>query len=572
MRYQAAVIAVLLVMIAPVRGADEEAVSFAIALDANIQTLLDPHASSRDKLHACRMLGEMGPAARPAALALARQSHYDMEPVRELATAALLRVVGAEEAARLREQVLAMDLGVPVEATNSFLKTAKGWEDFPRVAEFLKMQSPSIKLAAARAALRIWDGAPALPKDTGRIFVDESKVDLLHALSSSYPSLSAKERQSALALAGAVGTDRAEAAPMLIRAACDADSADLRTQAREHLDQLLKTRPVSELSVWPLMDLAFDEPEPRPKEAAMALNYLGSTRAVDRPKVVRAVVYRIARGDNASPLHGLLKSLGEDRKPLVTAAMRVGLVSDEGRRRQLAKVFDPTNQPGDVRSLVSLVTSPDGALRLEAATLAATDPATFEPMALVDAWIGSSVIQSPDVVRVLLPDAKRAGERVAWWLREGTFSQKVAAMQMLKVTGVDGDEVKAQLNRVLELDDHDARVAAATLLGRQDVLARERVPQLLADLRSDNHNARALAARQLDELGVAPREVTAALIRAVDRRDLAARVGLVDALAVAHATRRSALDVIKESAERTDDAGKRAYARAALREVAAAGN
>src|SRR4051812_36225287 len=170
---------------------------FDSALDSYISMLMDPHANSRDKLHACRALAEMGPAARPAALALARQSHYDMEPVREQATATLLRLVGPEEAARLRQQVLAMDLGVERDATDGFLKSAKTWDDFPKVAEFLKVAAPSVKATAARAAVRIWDAAPALPKDANRIFVDDSKVELLEALSLSYADLSTKERRSA---------------------------------------------------------------------------------------------------------------------------------------------------------------------------------------------------------------------------------------------------------------------------------------------------------------------------------------------------------------------------------------
>jgi hypothetical protein len=70
---------------------------------------------------------------------------------------------------------------------------------------------------------------------------------------------------------------------------------------------------------------------------------------------------------------------------------------------------------------------------------------------------------------------------------------------------------------------------------------------------------------QLHEAKVVPAEITAPLMRAVDRRDMAAREGLVLAVERCVATGRPADEVLKAFA---DDREADAYARAGLRELA----
>jgi hypothetical protein len=102
-----------------------------------------------------------------------------------------------------------------------------------------------------------------------------------------------------------------------------------------------------------------------------------------------------------------------------------------------------------------------------------------------------------------------------------------------------------------------------------------RLSALLKDLRGNSPTLRLTAARQLDELGIEPKALTAALVRAIERRDMPVREGLLLALERAHASGHDALEMLKLLAD-TDDAADnaagptRAYARAALREIASA--
>jgi hypothetical protein len=119
--------------------------------------------------------------------------------------------------------------------------------------------------------------------------------------------------------------------------------------------------------------------------------------------------------------------------------------------------------------------------------------------------------------------------------------------------------------------DDAVRYAAAELLGRADVMKQMRLSALLKDLRGNSPTLRLTAARQLDELSVEPKALTAALVRAIERRDMPVREGILLALERAYASGHDALETLKLLAD-TDDADgpTRAYARAALREVASA--
>jgi hypothetical protein len=117
----------------------------------------------------------------------------------------------------------------------------------------------------------------------------------------------------------------------------------------------------------------------------------------------------------------------------------------------------------------------------------------------------------------------------------------------------------------------EVRLAAAALLGDERSLALAALPQWLAELRGADPERRALAARRLDGAAVAAPELTGALVRAVDRRDMAARQGLIAAVEQSVASGRPFREVLDATAAARDgDPAARAYARAALRELAAA--
>jgi hypothetical protein len=210
----------------------------------------------------------------------------------------------------------------------------------------------------------------------------------------------------------------------------------------------------------------------------------------------------------------------------------------------------------------------DESVRRAIAMLVAADRDRFDRHALLYLCIATGKPQSFNVLQALNLDTTEACKQMAQILRNVKTS-RAAALKTLSFTGLHGPEIRPALEPLLEDPDEALRLAAATLLDRKDVLARMRVPELLRDLRSDVIDRRMIAARRLDDLGVEPKEITGALLRAVDRRDMPAREGLIAALEAAHASHKPTLEVLQRTADASDPA-PRAYARAALREIAAA--
>jgi hypothetical protein len=555
----------------------------ALSLDACVVLLLDPRAGSHQKLDACATLASMGRGALPAAEALARQSLYDMEPVRDLAYVTLVDLVGQQETERLRKMAAVAEGGNPRKLAESMLESVKTWDDFPRAAVFLGMQSPELRRLGALAAVRIWDTTGKLPTDMNRLFVNDARGSLLGALSDTLPAMTPAQRKSAVALGIAVDAAHADAAPLLFVALADPDAA-VRAQAKPAADQLFRP---DQTNVRALRTLAAAAQGGGPTTGSTAAQeYIRNLEPPGTHIVGRILAHRVAIGWD--PLEQAIRAVGAI--PHIRAATSIAKEAVIEHRNRLAAVIDPDLDPTAVRlALFRLLMDADAVLGEKAARLALADPMTFDPPALLDAAIAVQADPAFPALRVLAtadlpadaaaaraPAVGAAAARLRPWLRFGTAGQAMAALQLAAVIEPTGETVVAtlgpELNRLLETENENLRLTAARLLGRYDVITHARIPHLLADLRSDHHSTRALAARQFDEMGLEPRAVTAALVRAVDRRDLAARVGLTEALAAAHAQRRAALDVLKERAARSDpaNAAARAYARAALREVEAA--
>jgi hypothetical protein len=548
-----------------VRADDMEPVT--VARNRCILVLLNPRAGSTEKVDACRMLGRMGPDAIAAGAALARQTLYDMQPVRDEARSTLIGLVGVDEAARLIAKARQDDPKAPIDLSEKALNDVKDWNDLIGVAIYLRWSSPDVRLAGASAAIRVWGKNRALPAEGQllRARLENVAGDVLGVVAASFARLSVEERRTAVELAAALGVTRREAVPLLVRALAD-DDEKTRELAKKPADDLFLGAGFYGVVVSGLFDLASGDGASE-KEFAVALKYIRALPKDLKPLLVETALERLAAGRERAP--AILRELGEADTPAFIAASLVAKEPVPAHRARLSELFEHRRTARDVQNdLFGLLTDGDGALRYKAAKLAATDPKRFGPASLIDALIEQNQAEVPEVIRLLIPDVKTASTHMTRWLREGTWEQKRLAIRVLKAVGFEGDEVRSELNRVIDLQDHETRMAAAELLGRQGILNRARVPQLLADLQSDNHTTRVRAARQLDDLGVEPKEITAALIRAVDHRDLAARVGLIDALTAAHQTRRNSLDVLKESAARPgNDPARQAYARAALREV-----
>ena len=242
------------------------------------------------------------------------------------------------------------------------------------------------------------------------------------------------------------------------------------------------------------------------------------------------------------------------------------------QRAQLAQLLTALAiSPDDARNeAVRLLCVEDQSLRERAAGLIAADVTRFDRYAVLQATIREGITQSRPVLERLDLDPKIVNPQIAQLLETTDVRVRVAACAVLKVTGPTGDGVHRALETLLTDTDDAVCFTAAELLGRNDIMLRMQVPQLLKELRNDQLIRRMVAARRLDELGVEPKEITTALRRAVDGRDMLVREGLIAALESAYAKRKTTLEMLDQAATQQSDATSGAYARAALREIAAA--
>jgi hypothetical protein len=136
----------------------------------------------------------------------------------------------------------------------------------------------------------------------------------------------------------------------------------------------------------------------------------------------------------------------------------------------------------------------------------------------------------------------------------------------LAITGVD-DPIKEKLAALVRHEAESIRLAAAELLGQDDLLATARLPGLVADLRSDSPTRRQLAARQLESLKAEDPRVTAALVRAVENRDMVAREGLILGIERAWKEQKKTMDILSIIAKDKTPGGDGVRARKALAEI-----
>jgi hypothetical protein len=175
--------------------------------------------------------------------------------------------------------------------------------------------------------------------------------------------------------------------------------------------------------------------------------------------------------------------------------------------------------------------------------------------------------QAAEMFNLLHVKPEHGSQQISGLLESEDASVRFAALRTLKMLGLDVNAFHAALTVLLKDPADDVLYAAAGLLGRKDILSRAMIPGLLADLRSQSPNRRSIAARQLDDMHLEPEEITKALIRAVDRRDMPSRQGLINAIQSAYAARADGMETLKQTAERSADPSARSFARAALREM-----
>lgn len=537
-------------------------------VNSDAAVLMDPHAGSMDKMAAVGRLARMGDAARPAAFALARQSHYDLAEIRIAAMDALVHLVGSGEARRLRN--LAADNDGP--ATPRWLADVNNWRDVGAIDLAARYGTPAVQRAATMAALRAWTMTRQPPtEDEG--FRATTRRDLAAILSAAGPRLSSENLRDAIALARAMHTEGPEIVPLLLVALADAD-------------------PQARAAAAPVADQLFTVDLERADRRAFHQVVAGVVQVLCLPKLSKdveavAAARLKAMGDRARPVaatYALAQRLRGNAR--ADEWLRAWSGNDTALARAVAAlagapmaVRDPAaglidmiaTDPRDAHGrAVELLTDDDDRVRMAVAPLlAAAGTAWVDRNAVLYACVAQGVALRPEILQALDPDPAIVNRDMAQLLRN-LGGVRVAALRTLEHVGLHGSDARLALEPLLEDEDETVRTTAATLLNRADVLARERVPAILKELRSDDIARRIIAARELDELGVQPQIVTAALRRAVESRDMPAREGLIAAVERAYASRVDTLAVLSDTAKAGADATSRAYARAALREIGGA--
>ena len=519
-----------------------------LRLQQIINTLTDPHAASWKKAEACIALANAGPEALPAVPALVRQSHYDMPNVRARAIQALEHLVGDKVAADLRAPDPKVRGKTAIEMARLILHAT---------------DSQAHRRAAAGDILVYWDTNHELPALT-----ESERDDLVAGLSDLSSNLSEAGLKSAVRLLDALGGPRPQAAGLLIRASAWGDK-----QTRELVQHLADgaftphAKTLDALTEY-VRDVAL------PAGATDAKVEQTARRIADpdlgpeaKTLAIDLACYYVALG-NSGP-HALLERLQADKLPIAKAAAAVATSLTPMQRPRVALLFHPRyrSAKSGVLSALGTLTDDDPAVRRAAAGVIALDKDRFDRHAIILAHVAAGKIFDDDVLRALAPDPKTLCPQIVQYLKNQPTPVRLAACRALQVTGLAGPDIRPALQPLLNDPDDNLRYAAAAVLDRKDILARAAIPDLLAGLRDDSPTRRTLAARQLDELAVEPKQLTAALIRAVDTRNMPARQGIILALDRAYASRQNTLDVLKTLAANDPDPTTRLYARAALREL-----
>jgi hypothetical protein len=316
--------------------------------------------------------------------------------------------------------------------------------------------------------------------------------------------------------------------------------------------------------------------------ATAALNRLSRDDPAVQPALATIVARCTAQGlhDRATAVASTMRATGGDNPAdHVATALRTALhssIDDAQRLRLLAAAYDLRTFDGIddahplVRDLAVLTRTPRP---INAAPI-------FRSQIRTQLMIASAAARAaretgaafpPDALARLRSDPNVTARALASALGSQDVQVRFAAVRSLQTLDPRALLVhEPAVARVIRADpDPRVRAAAVALLGDDHALALARVPDLIADCRADSPTLRETAARQLEEIALFPAPVTAALRRAVAARDMAAREGLLRALERAFAAQSDPLLSLQSAADAPDSA-TRAYARAALRELAPA--
>ncbi|HSI35398.1 MAG TPA: hypothetical protein VK986_17590 [Tepidisphaeraceae bacterium] len=303
-------------------------------------------------------------------------------------------------------------------------------------------------------------------------------------------------------------------------------------------------------------DLAAETPADGPARQAVIRQYVLAAALGDEWAERRIVASKV----DDIPEARAVMAVAQDKSPLALRAWFVRMT---------------LGQKNAVAALAGLMSDGDPGVRLSAAMAAGVDPLKSQAVVAVQTLLeeGKPIGVGPLRALNVRSDglAKLAGERLLGpdASKDGKSSKdaKRAALEVLAVLGTSDAAVRAELERrYLRGPGAEERALAAEALGTDEARRTARLPSLLAELRGPSPEGRARAARELQSLGFASPAVSAALIKAVDAGDFAAREGLAIALQTAWERDVQAEQVLA-AADAEKDETKRAYLRAARRAV-----
>jgi hypothetical protein len=516
--------------------------------------LLDPHAGSAEKFDACVRLRKAADEDATVAIpALARQSKYDQPHIRQLAAETLNLLVGEREAALLRKTVTdAGFLGSRLELRRWSLSLELMLDGRHRPRDILA------------AALLLWNKSHGVAIEGFPSLDAAAKSSLILGLDQAFASFNAPRRRLAAELADAIDFDY-PATRMVLLGLADGDT-QLRAVMQKRADKLFVPGSKDRTVISDLVE-TLTRPNPSPWLGAVGERCLERMGPAARSMAIDLTLARLVEG-YPEALFTLISWSAMDT-PLAKAVAALGEIPSSHRIELVRFLKDLAIAPDLVQAhAVLLLCDDDRPLRERGASLIAAAGDRVDRHAAVVAGIQSGKPLSPATLKLLDLNPGIINPQLMPLLAAKEARVRLAACGVLKVTGLAGDGVGPAAEALLTDPDDDVCIAAAELLGRSDILTWMRIPPLLKELRNADVTRRMIAARRLDDLGVEPKEITAALLRAVDRRDMPAREGLINALESAHIKRRKTLEMLDQTAAQQDDLTLRAYARAALREIA----
>jgi hypothetical protein len=308
--------------------------------------------------------------------------------------------------------------------------------------------------------------------------------------------------------------------------------------------------------------------------AAMeAIRLLQRARGEGASRALNYSLYARAQGDERAG--ALVRLLGKDNNlASLKVAEALARLSPNVRGSFYGVLADTTK--GDVDGaegrLSWYVVDPNPEIRRAAVKIVLLDrDAMFKPERVLAKVLGRGVVPPEGLVRELAPDRAVMSQEVLKLLIGENAAARDASLVVLKMIGVQATDVRAALQAMLRMPEEDVRFRVAELLGDEESRRLAHMPAILRDLRSDEPAVRLQAAKRGQTLAIADARITAALMKAVEDRNMPVREGIVLALERSHQSGASAMDALKQFAQPTTEPAIRAYAKAALREIEAAG-